>query len=345
MLQIRNDLITLGKLLQAAGEYRFGHLNTVQQQYAQELEPLIELAWNENHWFTENNTRFAFLAYAQMLKELENRTDLPLEEKNETLAVVPPAIAPLDGLKDIIIALLSGYKVQVKQMLNKEKLIPGVIESLYKINPEIKNYLSFQENQISAFDRIIVTIPADKTTQWEKYFSQYPGKIRHSSYGAGIITGKETLNQLEAIGNDIFRYFGKTPENIYKLYLPKKFPVEMLNEPFEPFELEMKYHTPYFNNFEYNKSIYLINNNKNTDNGYVIFKEDPALESRIAVIHTERYNDQKELKQLINRDKDNLTHIVSVQEQDDITTVEPGNAVKPSFSDPDSIDTFNKINS
>lgn len=345
MLQIRNDLITLGKLLQAAGEYRFGHLNNAHQQLAQELEPLIELAWNENHWFTENNTRFAFLAYAQMLNELENKTDLPAQSKNETLAIVPPAIAPLDGLKDIIIALLSGYKVQVKQMFKNEKLLPNIIECLYKINPEFKDCLSFQKSHLSGFDRIIITIPADKTTEWEKYFSQYPGKIRYPLYGAGVITGKETLNQLEAIGNDIFRYFGRTADNVYKLYLPEDFPIEMLNEPFEPFEIEMKYNTPYFNNFEYNKSIYLINNNQTTDNGYIIFKEDPALESRIAVIHTERYTNNEELRQLINRDKNKLSHIVSIQKQEDIETIEPGNAVKPSFNDMDVIDTLTKINS
>ncbi|MGM0612978.1 MAG: hypothetical protein ACQESM_05690 [Bacteroidota bacterium] len=345
MLQIRNDLIILGKLLQAAGEYRFSHLNNNQRQYAQELEPLIELAWNENHWFTENNTRFAFLAYAQMLKELEERTDFVAKPKNETIAIVSPAIAPLDGLKDMIIALLSGYKVQVKQMFKDEKLIPGIIESLYRINPDLKNYLSFRENQLSGFDRVIVTIPPDKTTQWEKYFSRYPGKIRHARYGAAIITGKETLNQLEALGNDIFRYFGKTSENVYKLYLPQNFPVEMLDEPFEPFEKEMKYHTPYFNNFEYNKSIYLINNMDNTDNGYVIFKDDINLESRIAVIHTERYNNEKQLSQLISRDKNKLSHVISIHAQDNIKTIEPGNALKPSFNDPDIIDTFNKINS
>ena len=343
-LQIRNDLITLGKLLQAAGEYRFGHLEESHKQYARELEPLIELSWQENHWFSENNTRFAFLAYAQMLINLENSSDFKTENRDEILAIVPPAIAPLDGLKDMIIALLCGYKVQIKQMFKDEKLMPGIIQSLYKINPDLKEYLHFHENKISGFDRIIVTIPANKSSQWEKYFTRYPGKIRRAGFGTAIITGNETLNQLEAIGNDIFRYFGRTSENVYKLYLPQNFPVEMLNEPFAPFEMEMKYHTPYFNNFEYNKSIYLINKNQNTDNGYVIFKDDPGLESRIAVIHTERYNNENELNRLIIRDKEYLTHVVSTHEKAEINTVEPGNAVKPFLNDPDAIDTFNKIN-
>lgn len=344
MQQIQNSLTILGDILKASGEGRFGHLEKKNQRIAKQLEPLIESAVNENHWFTENNTRFAFLANAQMLKKIPDSEISAKQSNGKTLAIVPPALAPLDGLKDMAIALLMGYAIEYKRMFKDEKLMPAIINALKEIQSNLKSRIIFRKDQLKNIDRIIVTIPADRYDQWEKYFSKYPGKIRRPAYGAAIITGKETLNQLEALGNDIFRYFGRTFNNVYKLYLPEKYPLSLFEEAFEPFSLEMKYHTQYYNNFEYNKSIYLINAENNVDNGFLIFKEDTSLESRIAMLHFERYNNQQALEAKLKRDQEKLSKVVCIKDQKLITTIQPGHSVRPSLNDDDAKDTLKKIN-
>lgn len=344
MQQIQNSLAILGEILEASGEGRLGHLEKKYQHIARQLEPLIETASGENHWFTETNARFALLANAQMLKEAPQLEISAKKNSDKTLAIVPPALAPLDGLKDLAIALLLGYNVEYKKLMKNEKLMPAIIDALKDIQPELKSKIIFIEDQLKNIDRIIVTVPAKRSNEWQKYFSKYPGKIRYPAYGAAIITGKETLNQLEALGNDIFRYFGRTFDNVYKLYLPEKYPLSMFDEAFQPFSMEMKYHTQYFNNFEYNKSIYLINAENNMDNSFAIFKEDPSPESRIAVIHFERYSSQQDLEAKLEKNKASLSKVVCIKSQKGMATILPGQALRPSLNDEDAKDTIKKIN-
>ncbi len=341
--QVRKGLRELGEIMLAAGESRFGKLTGEQKEIAKDLETLIPKAVEENHWFTENNTRYAMLAHAHMLLKAEKPDFFSEENTGNTIAVIPPALAPLDGLKDVAIALLSGFKVKYRLMFAKEKLMPAIADALFRINPEFSEKLETVEGKISNFDKVIVSIPEDRQEQWVKYFSKYPGKMRRASYGAAVITGSETLNQLESIGSDIFRYFGRTYHNIYKLYLPENYSIKMLTEPFDPFAAEMKQHTQYSNNFEYNKSIYLINSEENTDNGFLIFRKDTSLQSRIAVINFDYYKDEDELKEMLRSEHDKNSRITCIKKIDDFYTVDPGEALKPSFSDPDAKDTAVKI--
>ncbi|MFO8054604.1 MAG: hypothetical protein R6U19_05505 [Bacteroidales bacterium] len=343
--QITEGLQVLGDVLLATGESRYKHLSKAEQKLAKKLDMLITHSAIENPWFTERNIRYALLSNAFMLSDVENLKPFsPQAFPHKTLGIVPAGLAPLDGLKDTATALLSGFKVQVKQMFKEEKLMPAIVEILLAIHPGFKEQLQMKKQKLAGFDKVIVTIPGGRNEQWHKYFSKYPGRIRTHSHSAGIITGKETLNQIENIANDIFRYFGRTADNVHKLYLPSHFKPEMLFEAFEPFGKELKQHTPYFNNFEYNKSIYLINKEHNKDNGFVIFKEDAALNPRTAVIHMERYENEEALEKLIERDKNMLKQIVSIHHKSYVQTIPPGEALKPKLNDTDAQITKEKIN-
>ncbi|MFO8087358.1 MAG: hypothetical protein R6T91_06060 [Bacteroidales bacterium] len=341
--QIRYGLKMLGQYLEVAASAGYNTLNEKQKQQTLRLEAIIEQAGEENHWFSENNTRYAYLAMAQMLKQAEELTTYPDKVNHEVIGIVPPAIAPLDGLKDIAITLAAGYKVQLKQMFAKEKLLPEVINALYEINPDFKTRISLQPENLKDFDKLIVTVPSSHHEQWDKYFSRYSGKIRRPRYAAAIVTGKETLNQMEALGNDIFRYFGKTFNNVTKLYIPKNYNLKLFKEAFEPFQQELNYHTAYFNNYEYNKSIYLINQEATTDFGYVLFKEDALLPSRIGVIHIQRYQNQAALEQMIQADQAMLSHLVCIDSIQNHTTISPGKVHIPDFSDHEALHTLKQI--
>lgn len=340
--QIHKSLLRLGHVLQAAGESRFSHLNEKQQAQAKRLETLISTAWQENPWFTENNVRYAYLAYAQMLQEDIELGDNTVLDFTQTIAVIPAGNAPLEGLKDISIALLSGFKVQIKLVHKKEKLLPEIIQLLQELTPGLKDLITTAKGKLDKFDQVIVTIPADKISEWHKYFSRYPGKIRTAKYGAAVINGKETLNELEALGNDMLRYFGRTFENVKKLYIPQEYSPNLMYESLEPYEKEMKHHTNYFNNYEYNKSIYILNQENFRDNGFLLFRESSSPESRIAVLHLERYRDANHLNELLERDTETRSLLIST-EKNKLNTRKPGYAHQPSLSDEDAKDTFKQI--
>lgn len=342
--QIKSGLTGLGRLLKAAGEASYNDLQESEKNIAGKLEQLIYTTIHDNRWFSEHNTRFAYLAFAEMLLSLPEDKFTTKEDLSKTIAVIPSGIAPLEGLKDITIALLSRFKVQYKQMHKDEKLMPAIIEALQQLQPGFREILFSTEGKLTRFDKVIVTIPSDRKTEWQKYFSRYSGKIRRIKHGAAIITGRETLNELEALGNDIFRYFGRTFYNVYKLYIPEDYNISLMYEGLQPYEKEMKAHTNYFNHFEYNKSIFLLNRENNADNGFLIFRKSRYPESRTGVLHYERYRDKQHLQELVDRDAAQLSLLVCKDENLYPEVFPPGTALHPSLNDKEARDTLRKIN-
>ena len=70
-------------------------------------------------------------------------------------------------------------------------------------------------------------------------------------------------------------------------------------------------HHKYNNNYDYNKSIYLVNRVPHLDNGFLLLKEDDALVSPISTCFYEIYENQAHLKALIKEKADKIQCIVS----------------------------------
>ena len=110
-----------------------------------------------------------------------------------------------------------------------------------------------------------------------------------------MLTGLETTEQLNHLGNDIFNYFGLGCRNVSKLYVPIGYNFNTFFESIESFSRVADHHK-YNNNYDYNKSIFLVNLQKHLDNGFLLLKEDNRIASPLAVLYYEEYADRKSLK-------------------------------------------------
>ena len=59
-------------------------------------------------------------------------------------------------------------------------------------------------------------------------------------------------------------------------------------------------HHKYRNNLDYGRSVFLINRIPYTDAGCLLIREDPATDSRIGVLHVEKYSDLGQAEQRIS---------------------------------------------
>jgi coproporphyrinogen III oxidase-like Fe-S oxidoreductase len=96
------------------------------------------------------------------------------------------------------------------------------------------------------------------------------------------------------LGNDIFDYYGMGCRSVSKIYIPEDYQIKNLFEPLESFQ-DINNHFKYNNNYDYNKSIYLVNGEDHFDNGFVLLKEDEGLSSPLAVLYFEKYKTLEEL--------------------------------------------------
>ncbi|RZM24774.1 MAG: acyl-CoA reductase, partial [Pedobacter sp.] len=179
---------------------------------------------------------------------------------------------------------------------------------------------------------------------FDYYFGKVPNIIRRNRNSVAVLTANETKEELAALGHDIFDYFGLGCRNVSKIFIPENYDIATFFEPLEGFQPIIN-HFKYNNNYDYNKSIYLVNMVPHFDNGFILLKEDEGLSSPLAVLYYQRYKSLDEVKELLAIQKDQIQCIVSRAEGLDATTLKFGESQQPRLWDyADDVNTIQFLN-
>lgn len=258
----------------------------------------------------------------------------PVQQK--TIALVMAGNIPLVGFHDFLCVLISGNAVQIKLSSKDSKLIKYLVNYLQSIEPSFAGRITFKE-RLEGFDAIIATGSDNSARYFEYYFGKYPNIIRKNRTSCAILTGNESDEDIEKLGIDIFSYFGLGCRNVSKLYVPTDYDFVILLSRLESFK-DIIHHHKYCNNYDYQKSILLVNGVKHLDNGFVLLQENEKLVSPISVLYYERYTDESELK---NKLKANAERIQCVVGKEKPASIPFGQAQYPTVWDyADQIDTL-----
>lgn len=302
----------------------------------------MKLAKENNGWFTEDNILFAIENWS---KSLTNKTlkewisnENITENTSKKIAVVMAGNIPLVGFHDFLAVLISGHKILIKQSSNDKNLLPFLAKYLEYVDPYFKGKIIFTENKLENYDAVIATGSDNTARYFEYYFKDKPSIIRKNRNSVAIIQGNETKEELENLGQDIFRYFGLGCRNVSKLFVP-------INYNFDEFfggmycQNHIINNVKYSNNYDYNKTVYLMSEFDILENGFLMIKEDNSYASPIATIFYEYYENQHELKSKIHNDSDKIQCIVAKDFSDN--EVKFGQTQHPRLWDyADGINTF-----
>ena len=290
--------------------------NTIEnyESFFKDFSHQLKLASNNNGWFTRENVLFSIENWAKILTK-ENIEDWissysfqNITPKN--IALIMAGNIPLVGFHDFLCTLVIGHNVLVKQSSNDQHLLPYLAKFLEWVEPEFKGKITFTNDKLSNFDAIIATGSNNTARYFEYYFKNKPSIIRKNRNSVAILTGNETNQQLEALSQDIFRYFGLGCRNVSKLYVPKNYNFDALFNAFYYWHPIINHHK-YANNYDYNKAVYLMSAFNILDNGFFILKEETEFASPIATCFYEYYNDKVQLTNSINQNKALLQCIVA----------------------------------
>lgn len=266
----------------------------------------------QNPWYTKDNVLRQFKAIGSNLtadKLSSWTTDLPDAESEKTVALVLAGNIPLVGFHDIVSVLISGFRVQVKPSSDDAGLTSFVLSKLIDIEPQFAHKVQSVE-RLADYDMIIATGSNNSARYFEYYFGNKPHIIRKNRNSVGIIRGDESKKELEALGHDILDYFGLGCRSVSKLFIPQHYEIAQFFEGIEPLK-DIKDHFKYSNNYDYNKSIYLINGDHHYDNGFLLLKEDEKLASPLAVAHFEQYRDIESIVDKIHQQKTEIQCVTS----------------------------------
>jgi len=249
---------------------------------------------------------------------------------------------PLVGFHDVLCVLISGNFALIKASSQDARLITQVLKRLTAIESAFEQRFAFTE-RLKDFDAVIATGSNNTSRYFEYYFGKVPHIIRKNRNSVAVLTGRETTEQLHALGRDIFDYFGLGCRNVSKLFVPEGYDFVPFFEAIEPYKNIINHHK-YNNNYDYNKSIYLVNRDKHLDNGFLLVKEDERMVSPLAVLFFEYYDDLQSLDERLNHEKENIQCIVTAAPLASGawgTTVNFGRSQQPSLWDyADGVDTM-----
>ncbi|MFN4234321.1 MAG: acyl-CoA reductase [Bacteroidia bacterium] len=308
------------------------------------INQVIEQAYYQNGWFTKDNVHKSLFQIAQMLqkKELEQWLNSYTFKDNapKNIGIIMAGNIPMVGFHDLLCVLLSGNKAIVRLSSQDKLLIPLLTDFLIEIEPQFQNYIFFTETPFKSIHAIIATGSNNSARYFEHYFSNYPHIIRKNRNSIAVLDGSETENDLYNLGSDIFTYFGLGCRNVSKIYVPEQYNFDKFFNAIYDFNPVIN-NKKYGNNYDYNKTIYLLNKEKLLDNGFLILKQDTQLTSPVGVLFYEYYADKTHLEtQLINI-KEQLQCVVANQFNHP-AKVNFGETQSPKLSDyADGIDTMN----
>ena len=312
------------------------------EYWSSKLDKAIDLAYKYNTWFTEDSVKKALNEWSKQLNynSLKNWTDqYKIEDKSEKkIAIIMAGNLPLVGFHDLLCGLILNFNCIVKLSSDDKILIPFIVDYLDSIVPGIKNKVEFTTNPIKAFSGVIATGSNSSFKYFEYYFGNYPNVLRKTRHSIAVLDSNESEEDLKNLGNDIFNYFGMGCRSVSKLLVPKGYDFDLLFNALFKFK-DIINHNKYVNNYDYNKAVYLMSEQKFIENGFVILKEDEKLGSPIGCLFFEYYENSKDLNTYISNIKDSLQCVVSNLNIPNSTSF--GSSQKPKIDDyADNINTL-----
>jgi len=315
------------------------------------LNSTIDLAHNHNAWFTPENIRYAIESIAKfwlqdnILKNwVSNYPETYFNPKStKTIGVIMAGNIPFVGFHDMLCVLITGNRFLGKFSSKDGDLMKCVSKMICEINPEFNEYINITEDKIHGFDAIIATGSNNSSKYFEYYFKSYPSIIRKHRNSIAVLTGNETNEDLQKLGDDILTYFGLGCRNVSKIFIPIGYNFERFFEAITSWQ-NLALNNKYANNYEYHKAIFQMNMVEYLDNGFLLLRSEESIGSPVSVLHYQTYQDLEEIKSYLTSHQDEIQCIVTKDKlvENSITF---GKSQEPAIDDyADGIDTIKFIN-
>ena len=294
-----NNLVRLGELLSKTEQFN----------------DIFEKAEQQNSWFTRANVIFAFKSWSDALSENNvkqwlSQYQLPQTTSSKKILIIMAGNLPLVGLHDLLCVLVTGHKAIVKLSSNDCVLLPYLITQMKTFAPEWTEAVTFTDDKVTEYDAVIATGSDNTARYFEYYFGKKPHIIRKNRHSVAVLTGKETPEELFALGKDIFLYYGLGCRSISKLFVPKGYDFNLLFQAIYPYK-DIIQEQKYANNYDYNKAVYLMSLFQLLENGFLLLKEDEHYGSPIATLFYEYYTDVDSLKEKLTTDAEKIQCVVA----------------------------------
>ncbi|MEN8817081.1 MAG: acyl-CoA reductase [Nonlabens sp.] len=303
-----------GSLLSSFLEGTLESLEDDSSSWQGRIQQGLELAERKNSWFTKETLDFAFLQWSKALtiENLKEWTKTYHLDKitAKNIAIITAGNLPLVGFHDVLCVIISGHHAMIKNSSNDDVLTPLLLEIATSFCAELAESYSYVDGKLKNYDAVIATGSNNTARYFEHYFGDKPNIIRKNRNSVAVLTGSETLEQMESLSNDVFLYFGLGCRSVSHLKVPKGYNFDLFfNGMFAKKDLIKN--EKYLNNYDYNKAVYLMSEFDLLDNEFLLIKEEAnSYSSPIASLGYSYYDKIEEVAEEFHQNADQLQCVV-----------------------------------
>ena len=233
-----------------------------------------------------------------------------LQNVNYKVAIIMAGNFPLAGLHDLICVIITGNKAIIKPSSDDKILINFFVEFLHKEFPETNEIIEIASEKLGDFDKVIATGSNNTFNYFEYYFRDKSSLLRKNRNSIAVLSGDESENELKLLSDDIFIYFGLGCRNISKIFVPTGYDISQLKNKFNKYNYIIN-HNKYSNNYNYQKTIKIMNNEVFTDCDYFLMSQSKEINPPISVIYYDYYDDISQVCDLIKEKRNQIQCIVT----------------------------------
>lgn len=303
------------------------------------IQEKIAAAERKNPWFVKQFVQNAFDTVChEMLNEeklQQWRSEYNLKEVKRTIGLIFAGNIPLVGFHDFLCGYVACAKMKIKLSSKDDELFPAVLAELFSIDTSAKTRIQLVD-KLENFNAVIATGSNNTNRYFEYYFRDYPKILRHNRNSVAVLSGSETAEELEKLSDDIFLYFGLGCRNVSKIFIPKGYDVTSLFPHFEKKYKWLHSHSKYMNNYDYHRTILLLNKTPHYANEFVMLAENYSIASSIATLHYEYWHDMNLLTTSLKSHSSEIQCVVANEELNlppSIQQVKFGQAQRPQLRD------------
>ncbi len=262
----------------------------------EELAITIKKAHEHNKWFIPEFTKLALINIARNLLDEEKLKSwiehyhLDDNISSHKVGIVMAGNIPLVGFHDFLCAFITGQKAIIKCSSKDDQLLPFLVKKLNEWDSRSGNYISF-EVMLKNCAAYIATGSNNSSRYFEYYFGKYPSIIRKNKTSVALLSGAEDNDQLSALADDVYLYFGLGCRNVTKIMVPQGYDFIPLLQSFNKYNYLADF-SMYKNNYDYNLALLIMNNKLYMSNDSIILTESDVPFSPVSQLHYSFYDPQ-----------------------------------------------------
>lgn len=272
------------------------------------LTSVSQRAYEHNRWFIPEYIKKAgdnianSMLNIQILEDFAQQYQTPhIQDNPKIVGLIMAGNIPYVGFHDLVCTFLFGHKLKIKLSSKDPYLIKHLVEMASIDYPEINTYFQFEE-MLKGCDAYVATGSDNSARYFEYYFKKYPHIIRKNKTSIAILDGNETPDELSLLADDIQLYFGLGCRNVTQVFVPEGYDFVPLLNALRKYD-HYRDHAKYMNNFDYQLTIAIMNNQYYMSNDSIVLIQDASPFSPIGQLHYQFYSSKNQVIDNLVEDK------------------------------------------